>query len=247
MVVDRNVDRDALRLAATPIVVSLLLLVMAQFAHNTIDGKVGNGNTHVAEFTAIAAGSNWTVVHVAQFLATAVLTAGVLALFSALNLSAGRQLLVTRCGMGAAVVSLALAGAVYAVDGVALKQASDAWVHAPAAQKPGLFAAAEGIRWLEWGTRSYNSYVFGLALVLLAVVIAWTARLPPLLGYVIGVAGLAAMVLGWQTGVQGFAPSSAVWFYLFSVLFQVWTVWLLVLAWRTQPSSPAVRRQARSR
>jgi hypothetical protein len=241
------VDRDTLRLAAMLVGVGLLLLVIAQVAHNTIDGKVGNGNNHVAEFTAIAAGSNWTAVHVAQFLATAMLTAGVLALFSALNISAGMQLLITRFGLGAAVVSLALAGAVYAVDGVALKQASDAWAHAPALQKPGLFAAAEGIRWLEWGTRSYNSYVFGLTLVLLGVVIVWTARLPQAIGYVIGAAGIAAMVLGWQTGAQGFAPSSAVWFYLFSVLFLVWTVWLLVLAWRTQPSGPAARRPARSR
>jgi hypothetical protein len=72
-------------------------------------------------------------------------------------------------------LALALTGVVYAVDGVALKQAVDAWASAPAAEKATRFANAEAIRWLEWGVRSYQDLMLGLALVLYAIVIVWTA------------------------------------------------------------------------
>ena len=51
--------------------------------------------------------------------------------------------------------TLALYGVVMAVDGVALKQAVNAWASAPVAEKAARFASAEAIRWIEWGARSY--------------------------------------------------------------------------------------------
>jgi hypothetical protein len=69
---------------------------------------------------------------------------------------------------------------------VALKQAVDAWSSAPAAEKATRFASAEAIRWLEWGTNSYWNFMPGLALVLFAIVIVWTARIPRPIGYLMG-------------------------------------------------------------
>jgi hypothetical protein len=40
----------------------------------------------------------------------------------------------------------------------------DALVRAPESEKAARFASAETIRSLEWGTRSYQSFVFGLSL-----------------------------------------------------------------------------------
>ena len=234
-------ERTSLRLAATLVFIGYLLFVLALYFHNLIDGKVGNGNNHAAEFTAIAAGGTWTAVHLAQFIATAVITAGVVILSSALNSAAGMPTWAqwaNRFGAGMAMVSLALAGVVYAVDGVALKQAADAWVSAPAAEKAARFATAEGIRWLEWGSRSYNNITFGLALVLFAAVIVWTARIPRAIGYLMGVQGLATFALGWQTGAEGFATSTAFAYYLSGAIFFVWIVWLLIIAWRMQESVP---------
>jgi hypothetical protein len=56
-------------------------------------------------------------------------------------------------------VALGLYGVLQAVDGVALKQAVNAWASAPEAEKAARFASAETIRWLEWGTRSYQSFM----------------------------------------------------------------------------------------
>ena len=73
-----------------------------------------------------------------------------------------------RFGAVALVVTLALAGVVYSVDGVALKLAVGAWASAPPEDPAAHFASVEAIRWLEWGGRRYYSFTLGLALVLLA-------------------------------------------------------------------------------
>src|SRR5438034_2175299 len=77
---------------------------------------------------------------------------------------------------------------------------------APAAEQAARFASAEALRWLEWGTTSYQDFMLGLALVLFAIVIVWTARVPRPVGYLMGLSGLASLVLGWVIGAEGFAP-----------------------------------------
>ncbi len=234
-------DRSALRLAATLALVGFALAAVAQYFQAMIDGSVSSVNNHPAEFIAIAAADTWTAVALAQFLATAFITAGLLALSFGLNLTAGVPMVVNRLGAAAAAVSVALAGIVYAVAGVALKQAADAWVQAPAAEQEARFASAEALRWLQWGTSSYDSIMFGLALVLVATAIVWTARIPRLLGVVVGLNGIAYLVLGWDVGTEGLARSGplAVAYDLGSALLFIWMVWLLIVAWRMRKSVPA--------
>jgi len=61
----------------------------------------------------------------------AIIIAGLLVLFLALNVPSGMPRWASRFGAVSAGVTLALYGALQAVDGVALKQAVDAWVSAP--------------------------------------------------------------------------------------------------------------------
>ena len=97
-----------------------------------------------------------------------------------------------------------LYGVLQGVDGVALKQAVDAWTKAPETEKAARFASAETIRWLEWGTRSYHSFTFGLALILLGAAVAMTARLPKSLGYLMLLSGLAYLAQGWCSALRAF-------------------------------------------
>src|SRR5438876_645785 len=166
------VDRKSLRLSAVLLVVGFILYVMV----TTLLHPDGPANNHRAVFAEYASSSSWTAIHLGQFVGTAVITAGLLVLYFALGVSQGTPRWLGFFGAIAAGVALALAGVVYAVDGVALKQAVDAWVSAPVAEQATRFASAEAIRWLEWGTRSYQSFMFGLALVLFATTIVWTAR-----------------------------------------------------------------------
>jgi len=226
-------DRNALRLAATLVVIGALFYEVVNLFH------VGGANNDAAAFRALGNSSIWTAVHVGQFFGSALITAGVLALSSALNLAGGMPMLVNRIGAAALVASLALSGVVYAVDGVALKQAADAWLRAPAAEKTARFAGAETIRWLEWGVRSYSNYTFGLGLVLVAIAIVWTARISRPIGYLIGLNGLANFALGWTTGSEGFSSTTGIAFNVVAFSLAAWMIWLLIVAWRMKETAPA--------
>ncbi len=226
-------DRKLLRLSATLLFIGLVLSTVLQFPHP------GGGPTYEATFANYAASGDWAAIHLGQFVGEAVLLAGLLVLFFALNVSQGSPRWVGFFAAIAAGVALALAGVLYAVDGVALRQAVDAWVSAPAAEKATRLASAEAIRWLEWGTNSYWNFMQGLALVLYAIVIVGTARVPRPIGYLMGLSGLAFIVLGWLVGTKGFTatnsvPTDAGYGFLF-----VLSIWLLIVAWRMKESVQA--------
>jgi len=106
------------------------------------------------------------------------------------------------------------------------------------AEQAARFASAEAIRWLEWGTRSYQSFMFGLALVLFALVIVLTARVKRPIGYLMAVSGLASFVLGWLDGTSGFTSTAVPGLAGEGFLF-AWMIWLLIVAWRGKESVQA--------
>ena len=228
-------DRKLLRLSATLLFIGLLLAALASALHPARE----NPNNHPAVFAEYASSADWTAVHLGQFVGIAVLIAGLLVLFFALNVSHGTPRWVGFFGAIAAGVVLGLYGVLQAVDGVSLKQAVDAWASAPAAEKAARFASAEAIRWLEWGVRSYQSFMFGLALVLFATVIVWTARVPRPIGYLMGLSGLAYLVWGWVLGAEGFSPIGVVPSDAAQTFLPASIIWLLIVAWRMKESVQA--------
>jgi hypothetical protein len=195
-------------------------------------------------FTSYANSPSWTLVHEAQFAGAALAIFGLLALFLALDVNSGVRGAVNRFAAASAVGALALNGILYAVDGVALKQAVDAWVSAPASEQAALFAVVQGIRGLEWGMRSYADFASGLALVLFAIVIASTARIPRPIGYLMGVSGRAILAGGYGYGTASTSLSES----SFPLIANpavvaastiAWTLWLFVSAWRMKASAHA--------
>lgn len=161
----------------------------------------------------------------------AVIIAGLLVLYFTLDFGPGGAAWVARLGAVSAGVTLGLYGVLEAVDGVALKQAVDAWVSAPEAETAARFAGAETVRWVEWGARSYQSFMFGLTLILLGSAVAVTARLPRALGYLMGLSGLAYIVQGWVLGSEGFSTTHTFAILAGYVLILAWIIWLVVIAW----------------
>jgi hypothetical protein len=238
-------DRKALRLSATLLFIGALLSVVAGIFHPSGEAP----NDHGSVFMEYASSGEWTAVHLGQFAGMAVLVVGLLVLYYALDNRSGILALVARTGAVLAVVSLGLYGVLQAVDGVALKQAVDAWVGAPEADKTARFASAEAVRWLEWGVRSYHSFMLGLTFVLFAPLIVSVARLPRLAGYLIGLSGIAYLAQGWVIGSEGFSAANTAPSLLAMVLIVVWSLWLLVVAWWKAPMAraPAIPgRSARS-
>jgi hypothetical protein len=225
------VDRNLLRSSASLLLIGVVVSVVADMLHPP------GANDYRAAFSAYANSPIWTAVHLGQFAGMALILAGLMVLFFALDVSEGAPRWVGLFGAVSAGVALALAGVAYAVDGVALKQAVDAWASAPAAEKATRFASAETVRWLEWGLRSYLDFVFGLALVLLATTIVWTARIPRPVGYLMGVSGLSFIAVGWVIGAEGFAPVGVVPSDAGQTFLLAWIVWLLIVAWRMKRST----------
>jgi hypothetical protein len=226
------VQQRLLRLAATLGFLGFVFFEVVSAFHP--DGA----NDHKAAFANYAASADWTAIHLGQFVGIASLLAGLLVLFYALNLEAGAPRWLGVFGALAAVVTVPLAAIVYAVDGVALKQAVDAWANAPAAEQGTRFASAEAIRWLEWGTKSYQDFMFGLALLLFGAVIVWTARVPRPIGVLLALAGLAYVGTGWVFGAAGFAPDGMVPSDAAQVFLPLALLWLLVVAWRWKAPVP---------
>jgi Domain of unknown function (DUF4386) len=223
--------RTSLRLSAGLLLAGQLLYIVVTRFH-----AGGDANNHPAIFAAYAANGIWTAVHLGQFASMAILLAGLLALFFALDVQDGMTRWAARFGAASAVGALALYGVLQAVDGVALKQAVNAWASAPEAEKAARFASAEAIRWLEWGVRSYQDFALGLALLLFAAAVARTAWVPRPIAYLMGLSGLAYLVQGWVAGTEGFSPTQSVAIVLAWVLSLVWMVWLAVVARRMQGS-----------
>jgi hypothetical protein len=200
----------------------------------------GDANNHPAVFAGYAHSGIWTAVHVRQFACMAILLAGLFALFFALDVQAGTARWAGRFGAALAAVALALYGGVLAVDGVALKQAVNAWASAPEAERAARFASAEAIRWLEWGMRSYENFALGLAVLLFATAVVRTAWVPRPIAYLMRLSGLTYLVQGWVAGSEGFSGTETIAIVLAEVLNLVWMIWLVVVAWRMKDSESRI-------
>jgi hypothetical protein len=119
---ERPVEPKMLVLSATLMVVGFFALPIAGAFHP--DGPL---NDHRAVFTEYARSVGWTADHVAFFAVYAITIAGLVALFYALDLTSGMPRQLSRLGIAAAGAALALSAVRFAVDGVVLKRAVDAW------------------------------------------------------------------------------------------------------------------------
>lgn len=226
--------RSQLRLAATVLFSGVVVSLLAGSLH----ADSASANDHPAAFAAYAASGIWTAVHLGQFVGMALLVTGLLVLLSALKVDEGAAAWAGRIGAVLAAAALALYAALQAVDGVALKHAVDAWAVAAGPEKSMRFATAEGIRWLEWGMRSYQSFVLGAALILAGLVIVLARGIPRGIGVLMGLSGLAYVAQGWVIGAEGFSAANTVPTLSGIVLTAVWSVWLLIFAWRMRQEQP---------
>ncbi len=226
------VNHKMLRLSAILLIVGAVFeTIVSEFLHP------GGGPTVEATFAIIAASRDWALVHIGQFVGLAIISAGLIVLVMALNLEDGTSRAIGLLGAVSVGVMMALTGTLYAVDGVANQQAMSAWVNASATEQAARFASAQAIRWLEWGTVSYMNFMYGLSLVLLATVIVLTARVPRPIGFIMGLSGLAFIVLGWFVGSRGFTSANTLPTQAGYSLLYIIAIWLFIVALRKKGTS----------
>ena len=228
-----NIDRMYLRASAIVLFLGELLFGIAGYLHPAREPA----NSHAAVFAEYASSKNWTLIHLGQFAGMLVIIAGLLMFYRALNVRTGVAGILAQGAAVSAVVTLSLYGILQAIDGVALKQVVDAWASAPDAEKAARFASAEAIRFLEWGGRSYQDFMLGITFALFAMVIVSTARIPRLLGVLVGLTGIGYIVQGFVVGAEGFSANNSTPTLFAYFVWIVWSIWLLIFALRKRAST----------
>jgi len=183
-------------------------------------------NDSVAAFAEYAADRLWIASHLMQLAGVASMVVALLLLAQQLELR--RRSDVTRIAAAGAIASLALAAALQAVDGIALKTMVDAWAEAPAPQKESAFRAAFAVRQIEIGLASMfclsigiTAAVFGVALLSDGFYPKWFSGLAIVGGLPTAAAGIVIAYTGFSRLAMAInMPAN------FLLL-----LWMLVLGW----------------
>jgi hypothetical protein len=215
------------RLGALALVFGIIVLVVAEILHpqkeDPMDFRV--------VFMEYARSDIWTTDHLAQYFGFLLLLGGLVALYYSISARPGAGAGLAPFGLASAVTAAASFTVLQAVDGIALKQAVDAWATAPSAQKPAAFAAAEAIRWIEMGMNGLSFFLAGLTLFLFGLTIAIGSVYPRWTGLMAALSGGALMYDGiGVVAYEGFVPSNVK--LVGILLLAVWAFVMAVLMWR---------------
>jgi hypothetical protein len=163
----------------------------------------GNDDNYPVIFAKYANSNDWVAVHLVQFAGVLLLLGGLIVLYRILQVR-GMVPLLAGIAAATAIAAAAAWAALQAIDGVALKQAVDAWANATGPQKAVRFADAQTVRWAEYGMNSYFRLLLGLAVALFGVAITRTDIAARWLGWAAVIGGLTYMASGVAVAYAGF-------------------------------------------
>jgi hypothetical protein len=196
-------------------------------------------NVAIAAFTEYAASDSWVAIHLVQLAGIALI---VFALFSLSRLiSRGRDSAFAQAGALLAGASLAIAGPLQAVDGVALKVMVDRWAAASGQQREIMFDSAFAVRQIEVGLASMLSMFLGITAVTYGVALVQDQRFSNWLGWLGAAGGVPTAVAGVIIAHYGFSNFAMTINMPANMLLLVWMVAVGVGMWRLR-SAPSVRR-----
>jgi hypothetical protein len=198
-------DQSTIRLAAVALPLGVVLPLIATAIHPQREDVMDNP----AVFTEYAHSAGWVAVHFAQWGAALLMFFGLVGVYHAIRRGSNLAQTLARFGMFATVQAAAAITALQAVDGVALKWATENWVNAAAGEKSATFAAAEAVRFIEYGFQSYSNIALGLALVLFGLATAVGTAYPQWLGAMVAGSGVAWMVHGVMVPYVGAAAAAS--------------------------------------
>ena len=184
----------------------------------------------VAAFTEYAANDLWITSHLIQLAGIALIVAALLLL--AQRLEQGRGAAWAHIASGGAIASLAIAAAVQAVDGIALKTMVDNWVSAPAADKDLAFQAAFAVRQIEIGLASALALILGVTIVLYGLAMHASRAFSVWIGVIAIIGGAATAGGGLAIAYTGFSSLAMLIGMPAHILMLVWMFTVGVCMWR---------------
>jgi Domain of unknown function (DUF4386) len=196
-------------------------------------------NDPLAAFTEYAANAPWVASHLLQLLGIILMVFGLVLLGQFLATGGGASWAAV-AGVSAAA-SMAVAIALQAVDGVALKFMVNAWANAPAADKQMLFYATFGVRQIEVGLAAMSSLMLGVTVMLYSAALIADQRFPKWLGWLGLVGGLPTAVSGIIMAYMGFSDMEMMINMPASGMVLAWVLAVGVAMWRLEPNQIAVK------
>jgi hypothetical protein len=192
-------NATANRVCATCAIGGSLLLSVGTYLHP----QSADPNDTVAAFTEYAADHLWVASHLIQLAGVALMVVALLFLMQ--RLETERASLPARLASGVAIASLAVAMALQAVDGVALKRMVDAWAEAPDAAKAIAFRAAFAVRQIEIGLACMLCLSLGAAATLCGVTLLVDGAWPRWICGLAIIGGVATSIAGVAIAYTGFS------------------------------------------
>lgn len=222
-------DQNNHRIVAIAAIAGALLLFVGTLLHPMHEDP----NNSLAAFGEYAENGTWVASHLTQF-------AGILLMMLALVLLS--RLLAGGPGAGWAIMgaagataSLAVAGALQAVDGIALKAMVDRWAVAPSADKAILFYTAFGVRQIEVGLASIFSLLGGITVIIFGQALLADRAFPRWLGWLAILGGAPTALAGMIMAYTGFSELTMNVNMPANFLLLVWAILLGAYIWRLAP------------
>jgi hypothetical protein len=203
-----------------------LFLLIGTFLHP----MEADPNVALAAFTEYAADRNWVASHLMQLTGMALMVAALVLLSQ--RMAAGQAKVVAILGEIGAVVGLAVAAALQAVDGIALKAMVNAWSTAPESKKEMLFYAAFAVRQIEIGLASIMSLLLGLTVAIYGIALLIDRSFPKWLGYLAIIGGIPTAIAGLIMAYTGFSGLAMAINMPSSTLLLIWMILLGIYVWR---------------
>jgi hypothetical protein len=231
-----DLERPMLRMGSIAFLAGLAIAIVSTFVfHPTGTGEELMNNPFI--FAVYAEDDLWIASHIGQF-------AGILLIFAGGFVALHRLLVKSESATASALSWLGLVTAIItasaftilqAVDGIALKIATNTWYAIPPGEeerKAIYLGVAEGIRWTEWGIQAYYRMLSGAVALIFGVAIAKSALLARWIGAVGIAAGVASIAAGVVTAYVGFSSVRDPVADLSTAIFYPWLVILGIFMWR---------------
>jgi hypothetical protein len=184
-------------------------------------------NVPRAAFAEYAASHHWVAIHLMQLVGVILITASLVLLSR--KMADGPAAEWATLGAAGAIASLAVASALQAVDGVAVKVMVDTWAATP---EPASFSAAFGVRQIEVGLAGIGSLLFGLTATVYGIALAIDGRLPRWIAVVAIVGGVPTAIAGVVIAHTGFSNAEMVINMPANALLLLWMIALGIYGWK---------------
>jgi hypothetical protein len=229
---DNSFSKGQTRAGPVAAIIGPILLVVGTWLHP----MEADPNVALAAFTECAASPRWLASHLLQLAGVVFIVGAVVALGE--RLATGPATRWARLANSAAVATLAVAAALQAVDGIALKRILDRWSAATGAPKMAIFEAAFGVRQIEIGLAGIAAMIFGIAASLYGIALlvdrrrAGVCDVPQSLGFVGLAGGISTALAGLAIANQGFSDLAMTLNLTGTLTLIVWLIMLGVRGWR---------------